>query len=198
MGYSPWGAKSGAGRSNQRAHEHSQPDPRPPHLPLCRSGPVESGAREAEGISGLSGEAGLGVAFSRGSGGREDFSGSWWVYLQWGGSISSTFTTECGRPSQCGMAHSVHAQVSDQPYRVAGTSPKAGSWGWYKPGVTRGRDSGVSRRHQPLISRHPRPASRGHQDLIRPTTPPAAPQTPSPPGLNALGQAQLWVSGAGA
>lgn len=174
------------------------PAPRLPHLSLHRDGPVESGAREAEGISGLSGEAGLGVAFSWGSGGREDFSGSWWVYLQWGGSISSMFTTERGRPSQCGIVHSVQTQVSDPPCRVAGTSPKAGSWGWYKPGVTRGRDRGVSRRHQLLISHHARPASQGAPGpLMRPTTPSAAPPTPSPPGLNAPGQAQLRVSGEG-
>ena len=134
MGYSPWGAKSGAGRSNRRTHEHSQPD-RDLHICPCAAvalWKVVSGKPRA--FLGSRGRLDWGVAFSRGSGGREDFSGSWWVYLQWGGSISSTFTTECGRPSQCGMAHSgPRSQIS--PTELLVHLQKLGAGGGTNPGA---------------------------------------------------------------
>ena len=178
------------------------PDPRLPHLSLRHDGPVESGTREAEDISGFSGEVGLGGAFSWGLGGMEDFSGSWWVYLQWGGSISHTFTTDWpDLPLWNGFQEYPRPQCPCPGVRSALQSCWYISSNW-ELGVGQawghqGKSSGISRHRQLLATLGLR--LRGPLGpLMRPTSPSAAPLTPSPPGLNAPGQAQLRVSGAGA
>ena len=178
------------------------PDPRLPHLSLRHDGPVESGTREVEGISGFSGEVGLGGAFSWCLGGREDFSGSWWVYLQWGGSISHTFTTDWpALPLWNGFQEYPRPQCPCPGVRSALQSCWYISSNWELGVGQAWGHQGKRQRHfkAPSALGHPRPASQGTIGTSHEAHKPLSSTSDSiTPGLNAPGQAQLRVSGAGA
>lgn len=131
------------------------------------------------------------------------------IYLVRGGCVYSGVDLShvhlwlrCGQPSQGGNGFQEHPLPTvptrrrrGPPCRAAGTSPKAGSWGWNKPGVTGGKERDCSSKGAQAALDQPPPSAtvsasvlgavRAFRQAHNPA--PAAPPAPSA----APGQAQL-------